>query len=160
MLIDGDITVWDSLAICEYISEQHLNGRGYPDNIAARAICRSACAEMHSSFMHIREHMPMNCRAQRTINFTEEMTVEINRIDNLWQTLRHKYQQKGDWLFGEFSIADCMFAPMASRFTSYQPELSAVSKKYIENVMSHPQVKTWYQQSAAETEVIQQEEVG
>ena len=160
VLIDDKTTVWDSLAICEYISEQYLQGKGYPLDTAARAECRSASAEMHSSFFQLREHMPMNCRAQRSITITEDMAVEIQRIDQLWQNLRSKYQQQGEWLFGEFSIADCMYAPMASRFHSYQPELSAVSRDYISSLMRHPQLKIWYQQSAAETEVITQSEVG
>lgn len=160
VMIDDKVTVWDSLAICEYISEQYLSGQGYPENIGARAECRSASAEMHSSFFQIREHMPMNCRARRDIDITEAVSSEIQRVDKLWQSLRNKYQQKGEWLFGEFSIADCMYAPMASRFYSYQPDLSIVSNKYIGSLINHPQLKIWYQQSVAETEIIQQEEVG
>lgn len=156
VLVDKDITVWDSLAICEYISEQYLNGRGYPEGVAARAECRSVCAEMHSSFFQIREHMPMDCRSQLSISFTPEINVEISRIDNLWQKLRNKYEQQGDWLFGEFSIADCMYAPMASRFNSYRPALSQTSTDYVESLINHPQLKTWYQQSAAEIEIIKQ----
>ena len=160
VLIDNAVTVWDSLAICEYISEQYLDGKGYPEDIAARAECRSASAEMHSSFMQIREHMPMNCRARRTIDINDAISSDIQRVDKLWQTLRNKYQHKGEWLFGEFSIADCMYAPMASRFNSYQPDLSALSQKYIDSLMNQPQVKIWYQQSAAETDVITESEVG
>ena len=81
-------------------------------------------------------------------------------MDNLWQSLRKKYQHQGDWLCGEFSIADCMYAPMASRFNTYQPSLSITSAAYVENVLNHPAVKEWFAQSVAEKEVIQQSEVG
>jgi len=160
VLIDNELTVWDSLAICEYVSEQYMHGKGFPDDVAARAECRSVCAEMHSSFLQIREHMPMNCRAQRSVDITEDMALEIQRIDTLWQSLLSKHHHKGPWLFGEFSVADCMFAPMVSRFHSYQPDLSTISKEYIDSVIHHPQVKIWYQQSSAETEVLTDSEVG
>lgn len=160
VLQDDGINVWDSLAICEYISEQYLNAKGWPADVAARAECRSASAEMHSSFSQIREHMPMNCRAQRSIKLSDDVLNEIQRIDSLWQTLREKYQTQGEWLFGEFTIADCMYAPMASRFHTYQPKLSAISHGYVKNIINHPDVREWYQQSAAEKEVIDKSEVG
>lgn len=160
VLHDGDINVWDSLAICEYISEQYLDGQGWPEDTAARAEARSASAEMHSSFFAVREHMPMNCRAQRKIEYSPEVLSEIIRIDTLWHDLRMKYYGKGPWLFGQFSIADCMYAPMASRFHSYLPELSQLSQDYVDTVLDHPRVKDWYQKAALETEVISQAEVG
>lgn len=160
VLIDNGLTVWDSLAICEYISEQYLQGAAYPEAIVARAECRSACAEMHSGFMQIRQRMPMNCRSRPSITFTPELTAEINRIDRLWQQLRKKYHHLGDWLFGEFSIADCMYAPVASRFYSYQPDLSRTSLQYMDKIINHSAVKSWYQQANDEKEVLPQEEVG
>ncbi len=160
VLHDGELVVWDSLAICEYISEQYLDGHGWPADKAARAEARSASAEMHSSFMQIREHMPMNCRGQREIEFSPAMIDEIHRVDKLWQTLRAKYRDQGEWLCGEFSIADCMYAPMASRFFSYHPPLSNTSQDYVERIINHPQMQDWYRAAAAETEVISQSEVG
>lgn len=160
VLQDGELVVWDSLAICEYLSEHYLEGRGWPEDVAARAQARSACAEMHSGFFQIRENMPMNCRARRSIVFSDAMTEEIQRVEQLWQSLRQQYADKGPWLCGEFSIADCMYAPMASRFHSYQPVLSENSQSYVETLLDHPPVKSWYQQAIAESEILDSEEVG
>ena len=160
VLHDDGLVVWDSLAICEYINEQYLDGRGWPADATARAEARSASAEMHSSFIQIREYMPMNCRGQREIEFSPDMIDEIHRVDDLWQTLRGKYRDQGEWLCGDFSIADCMYAPMASRFFSYHPPLSATSQDYMHRLIQHPQMQSWYQQAAMEKEVISQSEVG
>lgn len=160
VLKDGELVVWDSLAICEYLSEQYLQGRGWPADAAARAQARSACAEMHSGFFEIREHMPMNCRARRAIQFTDVMNEEIHRVEQLWHSLRQQYAKEGPWLCGSFSIVDCMYAPMASRFHSYRPALSAHSLSYVDTVINHPAVKNWYQQATAETEILDSEEVG
>jgi glutathione S-transferase len=160
VLHDADLIVWDSLSICEYISENYLAGRGWPSAKAIRAVARSASAEMHSSFFEIREHMPMNCRAQRKINFSLPMLLEIQRIDQLWQQLRSKHGSTGEWLCGKFSIVDCMFAPMVSRFNSYQPKLSETSRNYISTMLNHSSVKLWYEQAEQESEFIAQSEVG
>ncbi len=160
VLHDGDINIWDSLAICEYISEQYLDGKGWPSDSTARAMARSASAEMHSSFFEIREHMPMNCRAKRRIDFTPELHAEINRVQQLWMQLRTRYADQGPWLLGDFSIADCIYAPMALRFNSYQPELNSTSREYIATILSHPAMKLWIQQAADEKEIIEFAEVG
>ena len=160
VLHDAGLAVWDSLAICEYISEQYLDGRGWPADTTARAEARSASAEMHSSFMQIREQMPMNCRGRREIDFSAAILSEIQRADALWQTLRAKYRSEGDWLCGGFSIVDCMYAPMASRFYSYRPELSSTSQAYVQRIIDHPQMRLWYCQALAEKEIIQQYQVG
>ena len=160
VLHDGQTRVWDSLAICEYVNEQYLEGQGWPQDKALRAEARSASAEMHSSFMAVREFMPLNCRAQRRIAFNDEMLAEIQRIDSLWLDLRLKHQGQGPWLFGEFSIADCMYAPMASRFRTYAPDISAQSSQYVESILAHDAVRLWYQQAAAEQEVLEHYHVG
>jgi len=160
VLHDGKINVWDSLAICEYISEHYLDGNGLPKDKVSQAQARSASAEMHSSFSAIRENMPMNCRIQRRIDFSPQMKSEIERIDTLWLGLRMQYFEQGEWLFGEFSIADCMYAPIVSRFHSYLPELSEMSQKYVDHLLQHPAMQTWYQQARDESEVIQQYEIG
>ena len=160
VLHDAGLAVWDSLAICEYISEQYLDGRGWPADTTARAEARSASAEMHSSFMQIREQMPMNCRDQREIDFSAAILSEIQRVDALWQTLRAKYRSEVDWLCGGFSIVDCMYAPMASRFYSYRPELSSTGQAYVQRIIDHPQMRLWYRQALAEKEIIQQYQVG
>jgi glutathione S-transferase len=160
VLQDQGITIWDSLAICEYVSEQYLDGKGWPANPLARAQARSASAEMHSSFMAVRGNMPMNCRRSRIIEFTAAMLAEITRIDQLWCELRHEYGKDGDFLFGQFSIADCMFAPMAARFNTYQPDLSEISANYVASIIKLPAMQSWYAQATQEVEVLPQEEVG
>ena len=85
ILLDGDIAIWDSLAICEHINEKYLNGTALPSEELERAICRTYCAEMHSGFITIREQLPMNCRSQRQIRFTTEVLSECKRVDNfIW----------------------------------------------------------------------------
>jgi glutathione S-transferase len=160
VLQDKGIEIWDSLAICEYISEQYLDGKGWPADALARAQARSASAEMHSSFMAVRSSMPMNCRSSRIISISSEADKEIKRIDQLWSQLRGNYGNNGDYLFGEFSIADCMFAPMVSRFNSYLPELGETSQHYVKTVINNSAMQQWYEQAAMETEVLEREEVG
>jgi glutathione S-transferase len=160
VLQDKGAEIWDSLAICEYVSEQYLGGKGWPVDPLARAQARSASAEMHSSFMAIRSNMPMNCRSSRVITISSEMREEIRRIDQLWGQLRDTYASKGNFLFGDFSIADCMFAPVASRFNTYQPELGETSQNYVEAIINTPAMQQWYAQATQETEVLEKEETG
>ena len=161
VLQDEDIVVWDSLAICEYVSERYLGGKGWPADPASRAETRSCCAEMHSGFFAIRENMPMNCRARsRKVTISTELEMEISRIDNLWSGCRKKYSNYGPWLFGEFSIADCMFAPVIFRFITYDVSVSGLSKDYMNRVFEHPQAQLWLAQSKDEIETIDIAEVG
>lgn len=161
VLHDGDLVIWDSLAICEYISEQYLNGKGWPAEKKARAEARSCCAEMHSGFFTLRGSLPMNCRAKnRSVASTAELQKEISRIDRLWSEMRGKYGKQGPWLFGEFSIADCMFAPVVFRFATYNIEVSKSSKEYMQTVLQHPKIQLWLSQAKEEVETIESEEVG
>jgi glutathione S-transferase len=161
VLKDGDVTVWDSLAICEYLSEQYLDGRGWPSDIAARAEARACSAEMHSGLQAIRGQMPMNCRATgRKVLMTPELEKEIARVDSLWSVCRAKYAALGPWMFGEFSIADCMFAPVASRFATYGVALSESAAQYQQQVLNHDKMKLWVAHGQAETEVVEADEAG
>ena len=117
VLQDGELTIWDSLAICEYVSEQYLGGGGWPNTVQARAQARSCSAEMHSGFQEIRTHLPMNCRAvDRRIRLTPAIEKELARIDQIWSECRAEYATDGLWLFGVFSIAVCMFVPVGFAF--------------------------------------------
>ena len=161
VLHDSELIVWDSLAICEYISETYLGGLGWPLEMQARAQARSVSCEMHSGFFAIRENMPMNVRALgRVIEISADMQNEISRIDQIWSDTIANYSHQGPWLFGEFSIADCMFAPMVFRFSTYNIVVSEVSRAYMQNVLSNPHLKMWQEQSQAETESLIQSEVG
>ncbi|WP_163338290.1 glutathione S-transferase family protein [Desulfopila sp. IMCC35008] len=161
VLYDGDVVVWDSLAILEYISEQYLDGKGWPDDVSMRAEARSCCAEMHSGFFTLREDMPMNCRAKgRQVLISENLQKDITRVDDIWSALREKYSEKGPWLFGLFSIADCMFAPVVFRFQTYGVTVSETSRMYMETVLSEQRVKDWLRAGEEETEKIEVAEVG
>jgi glutathione S-transferase len=160
VLRDKGIEIWDSLAICEYVNEQYLDGNAWPADVMARAQARSASAEMHSSFMAVRANMPMNCRNSRIVSITADMQKEITRIDQLWTQLRQQFGANGAYLFGDFTIADCMFAPMVSRFHTYQPELSETSLQYVDSLIQLPSMQIWYAQALQEVEVLESEEVG
>lgn len=154
VLMDGDSSVWDSLAIVEYVSEKYLAGAALPENLQQRAQCRSYCCEMHSGFTAIRSQLPMNCRARRKLEFTPEVLAECKRVDQLWSEARAKYQSAGDYLFGEFSLADCMYAPMAMRFRTYGVELSATSQAYLERLLKNSAVSQWQGEAEQEKEVL------
>ena len=104
VLIDDGNTIWDSLAICEYISEKYLAGGGLPEKLYDRAICRSYCAEMHSGFTEIRTQMPMNCRARRKIEFSSALSAECHRVDSLWAQARGLAESSGEFLTGKHEV--------------------------------------------------------
>jgi glutathione S-transferase len=160
VLIDGGLTVWDSLAICEYVSEQHLGGKGWPQSSASRARARSVSAEMHSGFMGLRSEMPMNIRAKRTVMPSKAVSRDIRRIDEIWTDCRVQYAGEGDWLFGRFSIADCMYAPVVMRFVTYGSGLSEPGQRYMETVLANSSVKAWITAALQETEIIPEDEAG
>jgi len=149
MLIEGSVKIWDSLAICEYGAE--VTGRGLPADRTARAQARSVAAEMHSGFSSLRTECPMNVRARdRHVRQTPELLADTARIDDIWSSCRLDHAAGGDWLFGEFSIADAMFAPVAFRFQTYGAALSAPSQAYLRHVLQDPDVRHW--QDAAPNE--------
>ncbi len=160
VLIDGELTVWDSLAICEYISEQYLQGKGWPKDSIKRAEARTICAEMHSSFIALRNEMPMNCRATRKLEPSVAAKGDIARIDSIWSYYTEQNSPLGPWLFGKFSIADCFFAPVASRFLTYGVTLSAAAQKYSALLLKHKSVIAWTEAAQAETEIIPKDEAG
>jgi glutathione S-transferase len=149
LLVDGELKIWDSLAICEYAAERA--GRGLPSNRAARAVARAVAAEMHSGFQALRDEYPMNVRARdRRVPMTAQLKRDIERVDALWAECRNVYGADGSWLFGEFSIADAMFAPVVFRFQSYGAELRPESVSYLRHALADPTLREW--QSAAEGE--------
>ncbi len=161
VLHDGGLVIWDSLAICEYLSEKYLAGKGWPSDMNMRAEARSAAAEMHSGFAILRTQMPMNCRASgRRIASTPALLNDIQRIDQLWTQLLNNHTTKGPWLCGQFGIIDCMFAPVAFRFNTYGVSGSAKTNEYIRQFLQHPMMQQWLNEACAETEIIHQGEVG
>jgi glutathione S-transferase len=160
VLIDGDLSVWDSLAICEYVSEKYLNGRGWPEDIKQRAEARAIVSEMHSGFNALRNEMPMNISATRQLELSQAAQTDISRIDSIWSQYTEKNAEIGPWLFGEFSIADCFFAPVASRFATYRTPLSAVAQKYADLLLSHRSFVQWIEAAKTETEIVPEDEAG
>lgn len=160
VLIDGGHTIWDSLAICEYVSEKHLDGSGYPADIYTRARCRSYCNEMHAGFMAIRSQLPMNIRAERRVALSAGVAAECRRVEQIWTEARQASGKGGDYLFGDFSIADCMYAPMAMRFLSYGVKLSPVAQAYVQTLRANPAVQAWCDAARVEPEVLPDYEIG
>jgi len=149
VLLDGDLRIWDSLAICEYLAEK--TGRGWPKDTAARAHARAISAEMHSGFQALRDACPFNARARnRHVPQRPELLASARRIDQLWEDCRGHFGRGGPWLFGEYSIADAMYAPVVLRFNTYDADLSAPSRDYSNTVLADPPLVDWLR--AAESE--------
>lgn len=141
---DGrEVTVWDSLAICEYLAESWPSL--WPADPAARAVARSVSAEMHSGFRSMRMAMPMDLFAERPGEGldAEGVAADIRRIDAIFSDCRSRFGEAGPYLFGTFSIADAMYAPVASRFRTYRPELSAPAAAYVATLLADPGFKAW-----------------
>jgi glutathione S-transferase len=162
VLIDGSTTVWESLAICEYAAEKWPSARAWPADPAARAHARSIAAEMHAGFTALRAELPMNCRGRRSgVTPSAQAQADIDRIIQIWQTCFRSYRAAGrPWLFGEFTIADAMYAPVALRFYTYAITLPDDAAAYVTTIVEHPAIKSWIQDARQETEVIAQAERG
>ena len=146
---DG-VVVWDSLAIAEYLHEQRPNAGLWPRDSAARALARSVSAEMHAGFAALRLQMPMDVRARRSVPWTTDLQEDIARIDALWTTCRTAHGRGGDYLFGAWSAADAMYAPVVSRFRTYGVQLSPLSSAYAAAAWEWPALVSLAAEAAAE----------
>ncbi|WP_415905550.1 glutathione S-transferase family protein [Neptuniibacter sp. QD48_55] len=160
VLLDDELNVWDSLAICEYVNERYLEGAAWPSDVSERAKARAIVSEMHSGFNALRNEMPMNCRAKRAIELSPAAQQDILRMDALWAELRATHQHSGPWLFGSFTIVDVFFAPAVLRFVTYGIELSPQSSAYMQTVLQHPALQAWVNDALQETEVVEEDEAG
>jgi glutathione S-transferase len=152
-LRDGELIVWDSLAICEYANEQWLDGRGWPRDPAVRAHARSAAAEMHSGFAALRKQLPMNCRRSPDgYRWNADAQTDIDRVQALWQQMRSTHRAGAAFLCGEFGIVDAMFAPVAIRFRSYGVAVDDVSSAYCAALFALPAMQEWIAAGLAESE--------
>ena len=157
-LADGDLRVWDSLSICEYLAEKHPGL--WPQDPAARALARSVSAEMHSGFMNLRAKMSMNIRKRYPgLGRTPESMADVARIVSLWSDCRARYGKGGPFLFGAFSIADAMYAPVVLRFRTYEVELPADCRAYSDAVLALSAMQDWIAAAMAETESLPQFEL-
>ena len=156
VLVDGDITVWDSLAIIEYIAERFPEKKLWPDDVAARAHARSVSAEMHSGFMALRNECGMNLhRKVASVTLSADALANIARVQQIWQECRERYGASGPFLFGGFGAADAMFAPVVHRFRTYAIEVTPQAKAYMETMMALPAFQEWTKDGLAETLVIE-----
>lgn len=150
VLLDGDLTVWDSLAICEYAADKFAKWL-WPEDMEARAIARSISAEIHSGFPQLRQNMPMDCHSRYPGEGRKpEVEAEIDRIKTIWHECREKYGANGDFLFGHFTIVDAIFAPVVSRFITYDVKLDSVEKNYANSILVLPAMQEWLAAAAEE----------
>lgn len=160
VLLDGDFIVWDSMAILEYLAEKFPQFKGLPDEREDRAMVRSVCAEMHSSFSAMRAELPMNCRKTFSdIKLSSSAREDIERITALWRYFRRRYEHRGPWLFGDFSIADAVFAPVVIRFKGYNIELSEIEREYADYLYTQNTLIEWCQAGKEEHEIIAMDEI-
>jgi glutathione S-transferase len=150
-LQDGAISMWESLAIVEYVAEKYPDKTIWPRGRAARAHARSLSSEMHAGFQALRQHCPTNFRRPvRKIALTEEVEADIARIEAAWAQARKSFGGAGPFLFGRFTAADAMFAPVVNRFQTYDVAVSKTTRDYMDAVMALPAWKAWIRDAEAE----------
>jgi glutathione S-transferase len=150
-LVDGALTVWDSLAIIEYLAEKFPQAGLWPSDATARATARAVCAEMHSGFAALRTNMPFDIRSDRSGQGRAPGVAEdIARVCELWRDCRARFGQGGPFLFGQRSAADAFYAPVVSRFTTYGVEVDPIARAYMDAVWSLPAMQRWKAEAAPE----------
>ena len=155
-LIDGDVTIWDSLSIIEYVAERFPQARLWPEDRASRAHARSISAEMHSGFMPLRNECGMNLhRPVRAIALSADACANVARIQQIWNECRDRYGKFGPFLFGQFGAADAMFAPVVHRFRTYAIPVAGEARTYMETMMALPAFQEWTRAGLAESLVIE-----
>ncbi len=153
-LQDGELIIWESFAICEYITE-NFAPQLLPQDKIARALARAVSCEMHAGFFTLREKMPMDCRARRPKKVVEpKLRADIDRVTSIWRNFRQQFSSQGDFLLGQFSLADAMFAPVVSRFVTYGVALDAVEKAYAGAIWELPAMQSWLAASEEEKEIL------
>ena len=158
LIVDGE-PVWDSLAICETVAELFPDKRLWPADARARQIARSICAEMHAGFRNLRGAMPMNIRASHTgKGMSPAVRQDIDRIAEIWTSCRARFSKNGELLFGQFTIADAYYAPVATRFSTYAVTLPPPAQRYADTLLALPAVQEWMAQARRETEFVRADE--
>jgi glutathione S-transferase len=160
VLIDGDVAVWDSLAITEYLAEKAPDAGLLPRDRAARARARSIMAEVHAGFSALRNHCPMNIRRPVSPRPpSAAVDADVRRITAMWEETRARFGAGGPFLFGAFGAADAFYAPVASRFRTYAIQLEPSASAYVDAVFAHPPMAEWVKRGFAETWVVPSDEV-
>jgi glutathione S-transferase len=155
ILRHGNITVWESLAILEYLAEIFPEKNLWPKRRAARALARAISSEMHAGFSALRTACPMNLRRPRKhIALSDAVKADVQRIEEIWRESRTNFGKSGKFLFGKFCNADAMFAPVVTRFDTYDVKVAKETRQYMENVMATPAFKRWKVDGLKESSVI------
>ena len=156
-LVDGEVTVWESIAIGEYLAERFPRAGLWPADTAARAAARAVSAEMHAGFMALRRTRPMHIRGRRPgLTLTPDAAVDATRIDAIWRDCRARFGGDGPFLFGGFTIADTMYAPVALRFQTYDVPLDPICAAYVTTLLNLPAMREWVTAAHSETERLEQ----
>jgi glutathione S-transferase len=143
-LVDGDVAVWESLAILDYLAEKFPHLKLWPAEPAARAHARAISAEMHAGFAALRQGCPMNLkRVPRPIGLSPEAKADVARVTAIWNDARARFGKGGKFLFGDFSAADCMYAPVATRFRNYAVPIDLVASAYVDAIHALPAFIAW-----------------
>jgi glutathione S-transferase len=159
-LADGDVHIWESLAILEYLAEKYPACRLWPADPRARALARAISAEMHAGFVPLRRHLPMNVsRPVMPRQLTPEVEANVHRIDAMWTDCRTRHGADGAFLFGGFGAADAMYAPVVSRFHTYAVKVSEAARAYMDAMMALPAWGEWRAVALAEPWVLPEDEV-
>ncbi|MBR0936398.1 glutathione S-transferase family protein [Bradyrhizobium jicamae] len=154
-LVDGDVTVWDSLAIIEYLAERFPEAKLWPADRAARAHARAISAEMHSGFAALRNECGMNLhRPIRPVTLSDDARANVDRIQEIWADCHARYGRQGPFLFGAFSGADAMYAPVVHRFRTYAIPVKAEARHYVDAMTSLAAFQEWTRDGLAETLLI------
>ena len=161
ILWDGEIVVWDSLAIIEFLADRYGTALFWPEDEGARAMARSMSAEMHSGFSNLRRELPMNVRKSfPSKELSDPVREEVDRILQLWAQARARFGGMGEFLFGDWCAADIMYAPVVTRLITYGVAVPSFAAIYMKAVLSHPDVAEWIDKAQDEPWVIDQYEVG
>jgi glutathione S-transferase len=159
ILWDGDAVIWDSLAIMEYLADKVGRERFWPKDDVARGMARAMVAEMHSGYLPLRRECPMNTRKVfEGVTISDECRNDALRILQLWAEARSRFGKEGPYLFGTFSAADIMFAPVITRFVTYSFTLPGFAAAYVEAMIAHPWMQAWYDGAENEEWVIEKYE--
>jgi glutathione S-transferase len=160
ILRDDDVTVWESLAILEYVAEKFPDAGLWPREAGARAHARAIANEMHAGFLPLRRQCPMNMwRPVKKLELSPETAANVARIDAMWSDCRTRFGDGGPFLFGRFGAADAMYAPVVSRFHTYGIEVDPASRAYMQAVMTLPAWQEWYAAALKEEWLLAEDEV-
>lgn len=144
VLVDGGVTVWESLAIVEYLAEAFADRAIWPKGRVARAHARAISNEMHGGFMPLRQGCPMNLGARyKTPELTESLKANVERVETIWAEALSRFGGSSGFLFGEFSAADAMYAPVVTRLDTYQIPVRSGTRAYMDRILNHPDFAAW-----------------